>query len=788
MSWMKPHKKKISQQTWKNGKMSSRASDEDSDACDSRSLLDQWTSDCMASMICVMGQNHAHANVLYHLLAHVDILEFIPGFDHTSLLDIAVEIQCEAEASTQPRVADQTNMLHPSVGIYERNDPITENEAAESDQHCDLIAARIWNSKDGPQSQADILLFEAITCQGSNSLEKYFVSLSTSTDDARYTIFHRILLRIGDKSRKWCLEAAYHGLTFMDPGFDVDPFELVADNRYSSEGRVNSRSRCYCLSEYAVRLVRGDAVLTRGLIDRKGISAATFHLLMAIGTTRPLQEALRMFPQLAREKDARGRTALMAAATSQSTSVLRIILRALETIDEDTSSFINKVSGDGLSVFSYATYGIDSHSAVDFIIEELLNTPGVDPLLLFHKTRILPFHDFYYREGDERTRNEWRPFTTYLAIPVDADRKLDHGLVLDLMFKTLLAHPDRPKVSRLIMECFVDDPSSRVYQSRSIFSGSQLLAQICGASGAKCLQSLLQCCPDLEPLLHLPDSNGMTMLCHASLAFIDTKNTTPDTVDFLLNTLKFDPKFSDERGRTAMSRLAKKLFPTLYPRRPYIFMKSLTPAIDTAALLVKSGADPLAEDDEGFSALSYAITGCPFEISKWIDGEYHDIKVHGGIFEGSIFYRLLYDESTPLEEVEGRGEKLLDLALAAGNHEAVRLLVKRSGRAGFWLNRSKLRASRRFSCDFYPPVEFDDGSDGGSQVSTENGDDSSVASGDDSSAESEDGLPMDARSDIGIGNDGDDAKELSLGSRTHFSAGGVAVSDLMLLPTFRSHF
>lgn len=778
VQWMEDHNRKNYQQICPNGNIGSQVPEED--PADSKSLHDPWTSDCMASMICAMGQNQVDTYILYHLLAHVDISKSIPELDHINLLEIAVKIRHQMDESEKRSwIVEGTNMELQSAENGGRNDPVTQDEVPRRDQHRD-VAEKIWNSKDQPQSQADLLLFEAMACGGVLLLENYFLSLSTSTDDARYGVFHRILLRISAEhslchgSYLPSLNASPSQSRNLD---EVDTFQLIAFSRRcmaSKNERMEMKlpvPQCCCLSEYATRLVCGKTVLTRGLIRRKGISVATFHLLMAICSCQPLQEALRIFPELAREKDARGRTALMAAAISLSVETFRIIIRALGTIGEDASSFINEISEDGFSVFSYDIYGIASSSDLGgSMTQVLLDTPGVDPLLLFHKAKIPSFHDLANR-GDGPSCLEWRPFTFLAAM-------VFHGLaavsadLLGVVFKALLAHPDRTKLSRLVMECFVDDLDINIHRFKG--SESQLLAWCCQATDTTLLQSLLECCPDLKPRLHLPDSDGVTMLVHASLAVTVTSNT--NTVDFLLNTIKVDPKFSDERGRTALSRLAKKLCPTLHPHRSSIYMESLTDAIDAAALLVKSGADPLAEDDKGFSALSYAIMGGTFEIHKWIDGEHQKTKVHGGIFEGSIFYRLLYDESTPLEEVEGRGEKLLDLALEADNHEAVRLLLKRSGRAGFWANRPKLKTSRRFSCDFYPPVELDDGSDASSQVSTDSGDDWWAG-------ESEDDLAMDARSDTGIGNGGDDAKELSLGSRPHFSAGGVAVSDLLLLPT-----
>lgn len=681
--WMVAHNRMCFQQIWQHNNTSLPMSEEDQK---NTRTLDSWKSDCMISILCVLSQDHVRfKSILYDLLAYADLNESIPGLRREGVTSLIM-------------ATDYAQTVH-SYNIQERYDPDTSKQrVAERDHqgHGD-IAAKIWNSKDRPQSQADILLFEAMAFEDILPLQDHFLTISSSTKDARVAIFHRMISRA---SQHCCYNFRVPILQGCDWDREVD---------YGPKIGVQ---RC-CVCQLVTRLVRGEIGLIppRGLSQLNTFSLATIHLLIKMCSPEPLAELLQMFPELAREKDSRGRTVLMAATASGSLVAVDIVLRALEAINEDISSFVHELSADGFSAISYAIYHKPLHRRLEPILRRLLKVRGVDPLFLFHKTKILPSCDAKKR-GDEQSCIEWRPFTYLILVIAEtvalgprharAQQKLE-----SMLRKALREHDDRVKLSRLLMECFVDNLELSFEGYRG--SESQLLEWCCRMNGIEWLEFLLECCPQLEDRLHLPDSDGMTMLAHASLAVVEISHT--EIVDFLLDTIKVDPGYSDERGCTALSSLIQKVYTssrwTTSPRRMNFAVRV---ALDAALLLVRSGADPLVEDKEGFSPLSYAVLGCRWistatETDEWDPRD--NIPNYGGIIEGTIFHRLLQDENTPLEQVEGRGEKLLDLALEVGNYNAVRLLLKRSDRDGFWVNRSKLRTSRRLSCDFSPRVNLD---------------------------------------------------------------------------------
>lgn len=666
--WMKAHDELVDvQKKCRRGSMS--FPEQDQDAANTITL---WASDWMTGILCARSQGHL--DILHTLLANVDVNSPIAGLRGMSLLSVVAKMQ--RLQNVQGLLTTETiNLKRESGGTHARHNAGAEMEVAGRDQHCD-VAARLWDSRGSLQSQADILLFDSIACGDVVLLENHLLSLPGSMEDVRLAIFHRMLFRAAMECLVSCSYPCRRAV--RDCEFeDADPFVLIAARRNNWGVKEKDCGLFSCVA----RLVRGKTGPTSGLDPFNGLSLTSVHFLMVVCSFRPLREVLHRFPELARERDARGRTALMAATASGSLDAVSIVLEALAAVDKDTSYFVNEVSADGLSAISYAVY--DQAHQNDYIVHKLLNERGADPLLLFRKARNLPSWD-PENQGDRQTCLEWRPFT---QIAAQVMRSIENGWgwnkisqeyrVLDMALTALRAHADSTEVSRLIMECFVDDLKIHLDD----FEGSevQMLAWFCRMHDSNCLHILLRCCPALEPQLHVPDADGRMMLSHAALSVLRTGDRK--TIEFLLKTIKVDPTRSDKIGCTALSRLAKELGLLNGANGWSLTGETLDSALETAALLIQSGADALAEDEDGWSPLEYAIKG------------------HFS-FEGSVFHRLLDDENTPLERSEGRGEKLLDLARRRGNDEAVRLLLRRSGRAGFWASRSKLKPPRRPSCDF----------------------------------------------------------------------------------------
>lgn len=345
-----------------------------------------------------------------------------------------------------------------------------------------------------------------------------------------------------------------------------------------------------------------------------------------------LRSFLQFCPAASCTVDSKGRTILMAAVAKSSQLSVGIILKTLE--EQENKTVVNAISEAGDSALSLAIW--DGHLKC---LDSLLSFDGLDlrPLLQEDKWGEYPLMALAMMTAERST-------LPLHEIESKARRRvLAPGSVLndkcEMIFKSLLSNLNSKELSNRIFE-FSERQFCR--------TGMRLTDALSESPRSRCLESCLQACPALRSQLHTSDANGMTSLIHASQTWYSSS-----TIRFLLNIPEISVDHRDAQGRTALSHVAQNM--------------GKFSDVGVASLLIQGyGQDPLEVDNNGWSALRYAVC-------------------NGNVWYGSPYERLLRDADTPMDWTDEHGSTTLHLAIKGGSPLAIKLLLQHSS-SSKWLN------------------------------------------------------------------------------------------------------
>lgn len=358
----------------------------------------------------------------------------------------------------------------------------------------------------------------------------------------------------------------------------------------------------------------------------------TLFFALASRSCPLVRHFLEFCPAASCDVDSKGRTLLMAAVAKSNHLCVGAILKTLE--GQESNTVVNAISEEGDSALSLAIW--DGNLKC---LDSLLSFDGLDlrPLLQEDKWGEYPLMALVMMtaEGSTLPLHELESKTRR--------RVLAPGAVLyekcGMIFKSLLANIDSEELSNRIFEF-----SKRQFCQ----SGMRLTDALSELPRPGCLESCLQACPALRSQLHTPDANGMTSLIHASKTWYRS-----GTIRFLLRIPKISVGHRDAQGRTALSHVAQN-------------MGQFSDDGVASLLIEEYGQDPLEVDNNGWSALRYAVC-------------------NGNVWERSPYEPLLRDVDTPMNWTDEHGSTPLHLAIKGGSPLAIKLLLQHSSSSS-WLN------------------------------------------------------------------------------------------------------
>lgn len=585
----------------------------------------EWATICMNAMICAIEQGHL--TIMRMLLPLIDVNSAAPGFNGYTPLHFAVLTQNIESV----KILTTDARLDPNIEGTDGRTPLDLAARMGSQE----VLQELWACGAAP---AGPLAFVEALLEGHDTvfkiLCKRFSECTTDSlvtrGDSGYSFLDRILFNYVKEMancKAICAiqEPCISNIEDID-AYDWTPFKntkLVPRLYYKGLGKLGTMLLDPSHHPIVEKTGQSDGQIC--------FPVDTLFFVRATRSYPLVRSFLQFCPAASCTVDSKGRTILMAAVAKSSQLTVGIILKTLE--EQENKTIVNAVSEAGDSALSLAIW--DGHLKC---LDSLLSFDGLDvrPLLQEDKWGEYPLMALAMMTAERST----------LPLPwIESKRRrvLAGGGVLnekcEMIFKSLLANIDSEELSNRILEF-----SERQFCQ----SGMRLTDALSQLPRPGCLQSCLQACPALRSQLLAPDANGMTSLIHASKTWVGSS-----TIRFLLKIPEISVGHRDAQGRTALSHVAQNM--------SQFFDGGLT-----SVLIEEYGHDPLEVDNNGWSALRYAIC-------------------NGNVWEGSPYERLLRDADTPMNWTDEHGSTPFHLVIKGGSPLAIKLLLQHSSSSS-WLN------------------------------------------------------------------------------------------------------
>lgn len=591
----------------------------------------EWNTVCMNAMLCAMEAGNLA--IMRMLLPLVDVNSVAPGFNDYTLLHFAIIM--EKSEFVKLLAADQS---------FDSNIPGRNGRTA-------LALAARMGSQDLVQelwacgaTQVDPLAALDALFEGHDAA---FVTLCRkacdcipggvfAADDSGYSFFDRILFSciqeiVNSKAvrgrQKKCLtkieDIDAYGWTPIneDKAMLIHPFYHKKLEQLGTKLLHPDNSPIFGKSGHPGR--------------EHGFGVGTLYLALTTGSCALLRSLLQLCPAAVCNIDSRGRTILMAAWSRGSQASLEVVLKTIE--ERQDTTVVNAVSDTGDSALSLAIWG--ARLGLETRLLSLLSFDGLDlrPVLQEDKSGNYPLMDLAMMAAEHsilsldsiRSKTARRP---------SAPGPVLYRNCLKIL-NALSANLNPEELSNSLL---------RVSKSQLARTGVRIIDILSQLAHPGCLETLLLSCPALRSQLHVPDTNGMTSLIHASRSW-----RSHETVMFLLKTPEVDVGYRDAEGRTALSHVAQNL-------------GQFSDGGVATTLIEEYGQDPLAVDNHGWSPLRYALC-------------------NGNVWEGGPYHQLLKSTEVPMDWTDRNGSTPLHLAMKGGSPLAIKLLLQHSASSG-WLN------------------------------------------------------------------------------------------------------